>query len=160
MSKKRGIARGSFRMDGCRLWKNFDSIVGQIGKRGKPQKENFAVSKAAEARKQMIEKDEEKERAIQAPVKFAAAVAEQQKKGYTSGSLTDEVVNDYMGGKYAAAEQAKAYRDYIENVKAGRTTEPKGSLAAEARQRMIDRDEEGHPDIGRDKANRRAYPKK
>ena len=107
---KRGIARKGFRMDGGRPWKNLDSIIGQIGKRGKPQKGNLAASKAAEARKQMIEKDEEKERSMQAPANFAAAVAEQQKKGYTPGSLTDEVVNNYMGGKYAAAEQAKAYR--------------------------------------------------
>ena len=31
--------------------------------------------------------------------------------------------------------------------------------AAEARRRMIEREEGGHPDSGRDKADRRAYPR-
>lgn len=147
MRNKRGIARKGFRMDAGRPWKP----KARIDSKNKPE--------SAEARQRMIEEQaEDAEREKNAPVHFADAVAEQQKKGITPQSLTDEVVNDYMGGKYAAAEQAAAYRDFFENVKAGRTTDPKGSLAEAARQRMIDRDEEGHPDSGKDKANRRAYP--
>lgn len=146
---KRGIARKGFRMDGGRPWNPKTRLTGK----NKPG--------ALEARQRMIEEQaEDEERKCNAPVHFAEEVAEQQKKGAVPGSLTDEVVNEYMGGKYAAAEQAKAYSDYFENVKAGRSTEPKGSLAAAARQRMIDRDEERHPDGGRDKADRRAYPAK
>lgn len=146
---KRGIARKGFRMDGGRPWNPQNRPTGK----NKPG--------ALEARQRMIEEQaEDEERKCNAPIHLAEEVAEQQEKGSMPGSLTDEVVNEYMGGKYAAAKQAKAYKDYFENVKAGRNTDPECSLAAEARQRMIERDKEGHPDGGRDKANRRAYPAK
>ena len=82
-------------------------------------------------------------------------------------NITDRVVNELMGGSRAAENQANAYRDILDNIKAGgRTGEPSGSFAAAARERMIDRqggnddtENGGHPDTGKDRANRRAYTK-
>lgn len=122
--KKRGLARGKFRMDSGRKW----NIKMQENK-----------PNALEARERMMQN--------------------------TPKSLTDHIVSDFMGGKNAAENQAKAYQEVIDNFKNGKgARESQGSLAAAARSRMIERHEqnsqraEKYPDIGRDKANRRAYP--
>jgi hypothetical protein len=131
--RKRGTAIGNFRMDGGRRW--------DAGKRTNQPNAPKARAKMSEG-----------------PHSLTEAVTEQQ-------SLTDEIVRDFMGGNNAAANQARAYSDIMENIKAGKgTREAVGSLAAAARKRMIERDEEKNrftdetPDIGKDKANRRAYP--
>lgn len=149
--KKRGLASGNFRMDSGRRW-------------DAKQEEN--QPNALKARERMLEKDaENKKRAMNAPVHFAEAVAEQQARRLTPQSLTDQVVADFMGGFNAAEKQAKAYQEVIDNFKNGKgAREPQGSLAAAARSRMIERHEQNSqraekcPDIGRDKANRKAYP--
>lgn len=81
-----------------------------------------------------------------------------------NNSLTDAVV-EQIGGNNAAIKQVDAYNKLLNDLREGkRTTEPQGSLAAIARERMIERQEETskndekHPDIGRDKARRKAYP--
>ncbi len=81
--------------------------------------------------------------------------------------LTDSIVHDIMGGSLAAVKQSNAYGELIENIKKGeRTSEPAGSMANASRERMIERDSlkyrgiQEHPDLGRDKANRKAYPKR
>lgn len=146
MRNKRGIARKNFRADGGRVWKP-------------ATRKKEAAPEATEARRRMIEEQgEEMNRKNAAPVHFAEEVADQQARMETPGHLTNTVVNDYIGGSDAAAKQAKAYGGVFESIKAGRTKDKKGSLADEARRRMIER-EEAHPDTGRDKANRRAYPK-
>ena len=79
-------------------------------------------------------------------------------------TLTDSII-DEMGGNSIAAKQAESYKGLIDNIKGGSgTTEATGSLAEAARKRMIDRERkkviesEKQPDIGKDKAKRRAYP--
>lgn len=81
--------------------------------------------------------------------------------------LTDSIVRDVIGGSMAAEKQSRAYQGIIDNIKKGKhTSEPEGSMADEARERMIERDSmknrgiQEHPDIGRDNANRKAYPKR
>ena len=67
---------------------------------------------------------------------------------------------------FRSENQANEYRGIIDNIKAGgRTGEQSGSLAAAAREKMINRqggndntENGGHPDTGKDRANRRAYP--
>lgn len=93
------------------------------------------------------------------------AKAARERMAAGGGSLTDSVVRDVLGGNMAAANQAEAYGDVIGNIKAGKGTRGKaGNLADAARNRMIERDseknrgEDKHPDKGRDKADRRAYP--
>ena len=84
----------------------------------------------------------------------------------TGGSLTDTLVKELGGGKMAE-NQTNACKNLINNIKAGGGTgELDGDLAAAARKRMIDRqgsngdtENGGHPDMGKDRANRRAYPK-
>lgn len=154
MKNKRGIAKNNFRADGGKAWN--PGKVEFIGKRGSRE----AAPKAAEARRRMIEEQaEDMKKKDTAPVHFAEAVADQQAGSNTPGHLTDTVVNDYMGGSNAAAKQADAYKGVFDSIKAGRTADKKGSVAAEARRRMIEREEGGHPDSGRDKADRRAYPR-
>lgn len=76
-----------------------------------------------------------------------------------NNSMMDDIVNDYMGGSDAAAKQAKAYENLLQELKAGgKHHEQAGSAAEAARARMIERDNKKHPDIGRDRANRYAYP--
>lgn len=140
--KRFGIAIGNMRLDGIRMQ--------DVGK-GRP--------KAKEARERLIDGEA-----------MGEAVADQQKRlanEYgTGGSLTDALVKE-LGGSRTAENQANAYRGIIGNIKAGgRTGEPSGSLAEQARERMIDRqggnddtENGGHPDTGKDKADRRAYPK-
>ena len=137
-----GVAIGNMRLDGIRMQ--------DIGK-GRP--------KAKEARERLIDGEA-----------MGGAVADQQKrladKYGTGGSLTDALVKE-LGGSRTAENQANAYQGIIDNIKAGgRTGEPSGSLAAAAREKMINRqggnddtENGGHPDIGKDRANRRAYPK-
>lgn len=79
-------------------------------------------------------------------------------------SLTDQIVSE-LGGSRAAEYQTNGYEALLDRIKNG-NDENGCSLAATARRRMIDRqggndgtDNGGHPDIGNDKANRRAYPK-
>lgn len=120
--KKRGIARGSFRMDGGFKW----DLLDRIRKPG-----------ATEARKRMISRESNKD------------------------SLTDEVVKDYMGGRDAAARQAREYESLIKDIKSGKKhSHGSNSLAEAARERMIERQEQNsrYVDVGMDRANRRAYP--
>ena len=141
--KKRGIAIGNFRADSIK----WDAL------------EVLSKPNAPKARERMAE----------GPKSLTEAVAEQQKRLENQGSLTDQVVNDFMGGSRAAEYQANAYQGIIDGIKAGKTTaeamEPAGSLAGAARKRMIEReqkqsrDNDDYPDIGMDRANRRAYPK-
>ena len=137
-----GVAIGNMRLDGIRMQ--------DVGK-GRP--------KAKEARERLIDGKA-----------MGEAIADQQKrladKYGIGGGLTDALVKE-LGGSRTAENQANAYRGIIDNIKAGgRTGEPSGSLSAAARERMIDcqggNDDTGnggHPDTGKDRANRRAYPK-
>lgn len=81
-------------------------------------------------------------------------------------SLTDEIFNA-LGGNNAARMQAETMQNYMQRAKEGKKTGHEPESAAEAaRNRMIERqerkkqkeDNEKHPDIGKDKANRKAYP--
>ena len=79
-------------------------------------------------------------------------------------SLTDQIVRE-LGGSRAAEYQAKEYQALLDRIKDG-NVEKVGSPAEAARRRMINRqggnddtENGGHPDIGKDRANRRAYPK-
>ncbi len=137
-----GVAIGNMRLDGIRMQ--------DVGK-GRP--------KAKEARERLVDGEA-----------MGEAIADQQKrladKYGIGGGLTDALVKE-LGGSRTAENQANAYRGIIDNIKAGgRTGEPSGSLSAAARERMIDRQggnddtgNGGHPDTGKDRANRRAYPK-
>lgn len=131
--KRKGSARGAFRMDESRRWNIDDKL-------NKPN--------APAARRRMAE----------GAHSLTEVVAQQQM------SLTDQVVNEFMGGSNAAANQARAYGEVMDNFKYGRgAKEPTGSLAEAARRHMIEREEKKQdpdetPDIGRDKARRRAYP--
>lgn len=100
----------------------------------------------------------------------AKKARERMKEYGTNGSLTDAIVRE-LGGNRAAENQANAYHELLDGIKAGKTTsesgETAGSLAEQARKKMIERqgsnddtENGGHPDIGRDKANRQAYPKR
>ena len=129
-----GVAIGNMRLDGIRMQ--------DIGK-GRP--------KAKEARERLIDGEA-----------MGEAVADQQErladKYGTGGSLTDALVKE-LGGSRTAENQANAYQGIFDNIKAGgRTGEPSGSLSAAARERIIDR-QGGNDDTGKDRANRRAYPK-
>lgn len=83
-------------------------------------------------------------------------------------SLTDEIF-DALGGNNAARMQAESMQSYMQSVKEGKKTGHTPESAAEAaRNRMIERqerkkpkeDDEENPDIGKDRANRKAYPAK
>lgn len=129
--RSKGKANGNYRLDSGRKW---------------TAKEKIDQPTADKAREKMIARE-------------------------NKDSLTDDVVNDYMGGKNAAQHQANAYEKLLKSIKSGRgSREPEGSLADAARERMKERNRSknrevgennngGHPDIGRDKANRRAYQK-
>lgn len=88
-------------------------------------------------------------------------------RGRMIGGLTDSIVHEVMGGSLTAEKQRKEYSELIDNIKKGKCTiGPSGSMADAARERMIGRDsmrnriEPDHPDIGKDRANRKAYPPK
>ena len=140
IKKAAGAAIGNMRFDGIR--------VQDVGK-GRPQ--------AQKARERLIDGEV-----------IGEAIADQQKRiedKYGAGcSLTDAIVKD-LGGSRAAEYQAKEYQALLDRIKDG-NLEKVGSPAEAARQRMIDRqcgnddtENGGHPDIGKDMANRRAYPK-
>lgn len=140
---KRGIAIGNFRADG----RNWDVA------------ERIFQPNAPKARERMAER----------PKSLYGAVADQQKRMEDKGSLTDQVVNEFMGGSRAAEYQANAYQGIIDGIKSGKNTAEAGAvvgnLADTARKCMIEREQDrsrdngNHPDIGRDKANKMAYPK-
>ncbi len=134
---KRGIAKGKFRADGGNVWSG--------------------RKKAETARNNMIDRENSGKEKPKTAKDARKAMIERQEAG-TPESLTNSVVNDYMGGSDAAAKQSKAYQGVIDSIKAGKTAHEKGSLADAARNRMIERDAEGHPDIGRDRGKRKAYP--
>lgn len=150
--KNRGRAIGNFRADSSKAWN--PGKMEFIGKRGHRTKE------ADEARRRMIEEQTHHMRQkAEAPIHFEGAIRNQQEGKGTPGLLTENVVNDYMGGRDAAARQAEAYEGVFDSIRAGRTADKKGGVAGEARRRMIEREGGGHPDAGRDNADRRAYPR-
>lgn len=98
--------------------------------------------------------------------KLQGPEASRARKRMIENSITDAVVNDYMGGSDGAAKQAKEYEALLKDIKEGKgVRERKGSLADAARSRMIERQAGNKKattggDIGRDRANRQAYPAK
>ena len=78
---------------------------------------------AAEARRRMLERME-------------------RENAESGASLTEQVVRDYMGGRNAAANQEAAYRALFDRIKTtGKTADNGNTCAAEARRRMIERQE-------------------
>jgi hypothetical protein len=127
---KRGIAKKEFRVDAGVFYDPFGTLGMKQTKR-KRMTENRP--QAAAARERMTDRQEENE-----------------------SPFMDSIVDDYMGGRDAASKQAASYEQLFDDIKTGKYN----TLAAAARERMISRENGGHPDIGRDRANRRAYPAK
>ena len=130
MKHKIGTAVGDFRMDGGVAWKGMP--------RENYVREQRVMSKAKKSRIKMIE---------------------DQEKLHRGQTLTGIVVKEIIGGEFAAVQQVREYEELFEQIKQGKTAGSEKNVATEARQRMIERDKERYPDIGKDKANRRAYPK-
>lgn len=134
-----GTARGKFRADSSVKWEDEKKML----------EKKLEKSCADAARERMINRENR------------------------GDSLTDEVVEYYMGGRDGAAKQSAEYAKLMDDIKHGRImADNPGNAADAARKRMLERDllknrgqdeeaeDEQHPDVGQDKANRRAYPAK
>lgn len=133
MGHKVGTARGNFRADSSVKWEDERKML----------EKKLEKSCAAAARERMMGRENQ------------------------GGSLTDEVVEYYMGGRDGDARNAAEYAKLMEDIKQGRImADNPGNEAWLARREMIERDllknrgQEQHPDAGKDRANRMAYPGK